>query len=297
MNISLVQIFVKVVQTGSFTKAAENLRMPKSTVSKAVSQLESETATKLLVRTTRSQTLTAAGKAFYDTCVGPIQTIEDAQKSISGKDSLIVGTLRITAPEDLGTEVLAPLAGQLIQRHPGLCFELIYTDEVIDLVRDGYDLAVRIGKPKESALKIKKVGEVTLVLVASPSYLKAHPKIQKPQDLESHTCLSLDKRTVPGWTLQSKSSTAKVAVQPSVTSNQMSSLLRASMTGAGVALVPAFLCRRSVESGELTRVLPQWSATGFPVSLLSPLPFSSSARLRVVSDQIVSELQRALAIT
>ena len=100
MEIELVRIFVKVVKLGSFTKAADLLGIPKSSVSKGLARLENESGTKLLLRTTRSQTLTAAGKVFYDTCVGPIQTIEDAQRSLSGNDSLLTGNLKITAPED-----------------------------------------------------------------------------------------------------------------------------------------------------------------------------------------------------
>lgn len=295
MDIELVHIFVKVVKTGGFSKAGEALKIPKSTVSKAVTRLEEETGTKLLLRTTRSQTLTAAGKAFYDSCVGPIQAIEDAQKSLSGQDSLLTGTIKITAPEDLGTEVLAPAAGDLIQKHPGLSFELVYTDEVIDLVKDGFDLAVRIGTPKESGLKFKKIGEVHLHLVASAKYLKRHPKIQKPEDLQNHSCLSLEHNINRcQWSLKSKTSSAKVTINPRIASNQMSSLMKAAIADAGIALVPSFLCRPYIESGELVHVLPQWTSVGLPVSLLSPLPFSSSARLRMTADYFVEKLQAAL---
>lgn len=292
MELELVQIFVKVVRAGSFTKAAELLNVPKSTVSKAITRLESESGTKLLLRTTRSQTLTAAGKAFYDTCVGPIQTIEDAQKSLSGSDSLLTGNLKITAPEDLGTQVLAPAAGQLIKEHPGLNFELIYTNQIVDLVKEGFDLAIRFGKLKESGLKTKKVGEVILYAVASPAYLKEHSRISKPDDIRLHPCLSL---TAGPWNLKSSSgSSAQVPTDVRIRSNQMSSVLKACASGAGVALVPGFLAKPYLESGELIRILPQWTSQGVPVSMLSPLPFSSSARLRMATDFFMVELQKAL---
>ncbi len=295
MDIELVHLFVTVVKHGSFSRAADSLRLPKSTVSKAVSRLESETGTKLLLRTTRSQTLTAAGKAFYDSCVGPIQAIEDAQKSLAGNDSLLTGTIRITAPEDLGTEVLAPAASVLIAKRPGLNFELVYTDEVLDLVKAGFDLAVRIGNPRESGLKIKKVGEVRLMLVASPAYLKAHPKIQRPEDLKDHVCLSLNVRSATKlWNLKSASGSVQVAIQPRMLSNQMSSLLKAAISDGGVALVPMFFAKSSLEAGDLVRVLPKWASHGLPVSMLSPLPFSSSARLRMTADHLASALQKAL---
>ncbi len=297
MQIELVHIFVQVIKSGSFTRAAEVLRVPKSTVSKAVARLENETGTTLLVRTTRSQTLTASGKAFFDSCVGPIQALEDAQRSLSGSDSLLTGTLRITAPEDLGTEVLAPAAGALTRKHPGLNFELNYTDRIVDLVKDGFDLAVRIGHLKESGLKVKRVGEVRLILVASPSYIKAEGRISKPEDLKSRACLSLSAARLL-WPLRSDSgSSSQVAVRARIVSNQMSSLLNAAAAGAGVALVPAFLARPRIESGDLTRVLPQWTSQGLPVSMLSPLAFSSSARLRTATDYFLTELQQALEVS
>jgi DNA-binding transcriptional LysR family regulator len=295
MEIELVHIFVKVVKAGGFSKAADLLKLPKSTVSKAVSRLEQETGTTLLLRTTRSQTLTAAGKAFYDSCVGPIQAIEDAQKSLSGNDSLLTGNIKITATEDLGMEVLAPAAAALTLKHPGLTFEFIYTDTVMDLVKDGFDLAVRVGPLKESALKSKKIGEFHLVLVAAPEYLKASGKIQKPEDLKSQSCLGLGGLAAPrAWNLKSSGSSAVITVKPRISSNQMSSLLKAAVSGGGVALVPGFLCRSYLESGQLERVLPKWTSQGTPVSILSPLPFSSSARLRMTVDFFAAELQKAL---
>lgn len=298
MEIELVHIFIKVVKNGSFSKAAMNLALPKSTVSKAVTRLESETGTKLLMRTTRSQTLTAAGKAFYDSCVGPIQAIEDAQKSLSGNDSLLAGHLKITAPEDLGTEVIAPAAGILTQKHSGLHFELNYTDRVVDLVKDGYDMAIRIGHLKESGLKSKKVGDIRLVLVASPSYLKSKGKVQKPEDLKNHRCLSLGARTAKHqWNLKSTSGASQqLTVQPQIISNQMLSLIKAAVINSGIALVPAFLVKPFIDSGELTRILPQWTSHGLPVSILSPLAFSSSARLRTTTDYFMVEIKKALDI-
>jgi len=297
MDIELVQFFVKVVKSGGFSKAAGLLRVPKSTVSKAVSRLEHETGTKLLLRTTRSQTLTAAGKAFYDSCVGPIQAIEDAQKSLVGNDSLLTGTIKLTAPEDLGTAVIAPAAGVLSRRHPGLNFELVYSDEIMDLVKDGFDLAVRIGPLRESALKVKRIGEVKLILVAAPGYLKDQPKIYKPEDLKSHACLTIGVRNSPrGWSLRSaQGASAQIQLSPRIVSNQMSSLIRAAAAGAGVALVPAFLAHSHIESGALVRVLPKWTSQGLAASMLSPLPFSSSARLRMTTDFLLAEIQRALA--
>jgi LysR family transcriptional regulator for bpeEF and oprC len=295
MNLELVHIFIQVIKSGGFSKAADSLRLPKSTVSKSITRLEKESGTKLIIRTTRSQTLTAAGKIFYDSCVGPLESIENAQKSLYGNDSLLTGKIKLTAPEDLGSEVIAPAAGLLARKHPGLTFELIYTEEVLDLVKDGYDLAIRIGKLKESSLNVKKIGEVKLILIASPGYLKNNEKITKIEDLKSHDCLVLGSRSakVP-WHLRSNTSSSQVLIEPRIVSNQMSSLIKAALAGAGIALVPGFLAASYLNTDKLVRVLPQWTSQGMPVSLLSPLPFSSSARLRMTADILTSEVQKAL---
>lgn len=295
LNLELIQIFVQVVKNGSFTKAANILRLPKSTVSKAISKIEKETGTKLLVRTTRSQTLTSSGKAFYDTCAGPMDIIENAGKSLYGNDSLITGKIKLTAPEDLGSKVIAPAVAILCQKHSGLNFELYYTDEIMDLVKDGYDLAIRIGKLKESSLKEKKLGELNLILVASPKYIKNRSKITKIDDLKSLECLALsNKTTVSSWKLKNKTISEQIAIHPRIVSNQMSSLLSAALAGGGIALVPAYLCQDFLNTNELIHVLPQWTSPGLPVSILSPLAFSSSARLRATTDFLANEIQKAL---
>src|SRR6266566_5612916 len=189
MELEPTRIFVKVVQQGSFSRAAELLKLPKSTVSRAVSRLETESGTKLLLRTTRSLTLTASGRAFYESCVGPIHALEDARKSLDGQDSIVVGTIRITAPEDFGTLVVSPAIGKLAKEHTGLVFEMHYTEKFVDLIKDGYDLAVRLGKLSPSRLKVRRFGEVAIIAVAAPEYLKQRPAIKKPQDLAMHDCM------------------------------------------------------------------------------------------------------------
>lgn len=293
MNLDLTRIFVKVVQLGSFSKAAELLRMPKSTISKMVSRLERETGTKLLLRTTRSLTLTAAGRAYYETCLGPLQIIEDAQKSLDGDENLLSGLLRLTAPEDLGSAVIAPAVAELSRKHPGLQFDLQYTDRVVDLIKEGFDLAVRIGHLRESRLRAKRLSEIIMIPVASPLYLKPHPPLRKPEDLEKHAALSLS-MIKPEWKLKTSNATATVHPQVKITSNHMTSLVRLAVAGAGIAYAPAFFVQEEIERGRLIRLLPDWTSQGLPVSLISPLPTNSSARLKLVSTRLSEVLQEAL---
>lgn len=294
MDIELSRLFVKVVQNASFSRAAETLKIPKSTVSKAISRLENETGTKLLLRTTRSLTLTAAGRAYYETCLGPIQVLEDAQKSLYGKDSILAGLVRITAPEDF-SGVLAPLIKELTTHHQALSFELHLSDEIVDLVKDGFDFAIRIGKLSESNLKSKKIGDVELIPVASPSYLKNSEKIRRPKDIENHICLALQARSsTTQWFLKNKKEHHRLKINPKIVSNQMTSLLQLAEAGAGISLVPRFLACEALRQGRLQRILPDWCGTSMPVSLLSPLSTMSSARLKLASENIFKEIHKAL---
>ena len=293
MELELIKFFVKVIQNGSFSKAAESLQIPKSTISKAITRLEKETGTKLLMRTTRSLTLTAAGMAFYETCLGPVQSLEDAMKSLHGQDSILSGRIRLTAPEDLGSYVIARTIAQLATQHPQLSFELNYTDEIIDLVKDGYDLALRVGKVPESRLRQKKLGEVILILVASPQYLKSAAKIRNPADLHNQTCLTIGGNFLK-WSLKSKKETEHVQMKTRIIINQMTGLIQMAIQGAGIALVPSYLCRADLENGKLIQVLPSWHSPGLPVTMLSPLPFSASARLKITAETIATNVQKLL---
>jgi LysR family transcriptional regulator for bpeEF and oprC len=295
MELESTRIFVKVVQQGSFSKAAMLMRLPKSTVSRTISRMENETGTKLLMRTTRSLTLTPAGRVFYDACLGPVQILEDARRSLQGQDSMLAGLVRLTAPEDLGSQVIAPAIAEITKTNVGISFDLNYTDSVVDLIKDGYDLAIRIGKLNPSSFKAKRLGHVTLVLVAAPDYLKRVNKIREPRDLAVHQCLSYSFQAQnPRWVLRSKKESVTVAIKPRIMSNQMTSLVRMALSGAGVALGPNYLCKNELNDSSLMRVLPDWSNSGFPVSILSPQSTAMSARLKVATEALSVVIEKTL---
>lgn len=295
MELESIRFFVKVIEQKSFTKAAGILNVPKSTISKSISRMEGELGTSLIQRTTRSLSLTAAGKQFFDYCQSAIHQLEDAQKTMFGADKVVAGPIRLTAPEDLGTFMIARAVGELTKQHPKISFELNYTDQVVDLVKDGYDLAVRIGPLNQSNFKAKKVGEIILIMVASPKYIKTHPKINHPRDLEQHECLSYRARSLSQrWTLHSKSTRFSASIKSRITSNQMTSLMQISQSDVGIALVPAYLCQPLLVSGDLIHVLPEWSSPGLPVYLLSPNSNLISARIRITADHLATKIKNAL---
>lgn len=296
MELEQTRLFVKVVQYGGFTKAGAALRIPKSTISKAVTKLEKETGSKLLVRNTRNQTLTAAGRLFYETCLGPIQTLEEAKKSLHGKDNIISGKVKITAPEDIGIHIIAPIVAKMCLKYSMLTFELEYSNELIDLVREGFDLAVRIGELDESSLKQRKIGYIEMIPVASPGYVKAKGKVSSPKELESLDCLALSNDpSSDEWALKKEKQLIRVKVVPRVLCNQMSTLIRIAEAGGGVAFVPKYLCYKKITEGKLVHVLPEWRHIGYLVSMVSPLSMSSLSKLNLVANEIVEALREDLA--
>lgn len=297
IGIELTRFFVKVVQHGGFTMAAKALRVPKSTISKALTKLEAETGTKLLIRTTRSQTLTAAGRVFYETCLGPIQILEDAQKSLFGQDNIVSGKIKLTAPEDLGNHIITPAIGRLCLKYPKLDFETMYSNELVDLVKDGYDIAVRIGVLRESNLRQRKLGEIEMIPVASPNFIKATGKITAPKDLEKLDGLGLLNNALGiQWVLKNEKRTVTVKLKSRIQCNQMSSIITAALSGAGVALVPSYLVAPWMSSKALIRILPEWRGARLPVSLVSPVSMTSSSRLHILTTELISACRETLMI-
>lgn len=292
MEIELNRIFVKVVQSGSFTNAAKILKLPKSSVSRAVAKLELSTKTKLLMRTTRNLNLTQAGKEFFEACAPAIVILEEAQKRLEDKEKNIAGLIRITAPEDLGMSVVAPTIAKLSLKYPDLNFEFNFTDAVVDIVKDGYDIAVRIGIRVDSGLKLTQAGEVTLIAVASPKYLAKKDKIIHPNDLKILDCLSHN--WSKQWILKSSKATVKIPVKAVIVGNQMITLLDMAISGCGVALAPKHLCEPYLKSGKLVHVLPDWKSQPIPASIITPVAPSSSMRLKTAVTAIADALKKAL---
>ncbi len=295
MEIQLIHYFVKVIEHGSFTKAADFLKMPKSTLSKAVSKLERETGTKLLIRSTRKQNLTAAGRDFYETCLGPIQTIEDAHKGLYGKDSVISGTVKITVPEDFEIFLLSSCLQQLGEKYPDLKVIIKSTNDVVDLIGEGFDFAIRIGPLEESNLKVRTIGHIKLATVVSKEYL-AKIDLNVPEDLMNVRCIGLTtNKPQQTWQLTKGDKTEVVKTPLNIETNQITSVYKLTLSGAGVSVLPTFLCQKDIDSGALVSVLPQWKYWDVPVSLVSPLSTIHSVRLKVVSDEIIGALRGFLS--
>ncbi len=262
-------VFARVVHAGSFTTAAAELGMPKSTVSRKVSELEERLKARLLQRTTRKLSLTDAGRTFYDHCVRIVGEIEDAERAVSRLQATPRGLLRVTAP--VNTTFLGPIVSDYLKRYPEVRLELFCTARVVDLIEERFDLAIRTGALADSTLIAKSLGTAQWLLVATPGYLKKHGHPRAPADLKSHACLLFGVGT-DSTTLRFENAEGptQVDVFARLMVSDMDVLHAAATAGLGIALLPSFRCVEDLPTRRLMRVLSDWNAPSTPVHVVYP---------------------------
>jgi len=292
MDLNRVAAFARVVQDGSFTAAARALGVPTSSVSRSVAQREEELGARLLHRTTRKLHLTEAGSAFYERVSRALVDIDEATSVASDTQAEPRGTVRVTAPLDVGVWALAGIVSRFVKKHPLIRIEVSLSSRVADMVAEGFDLAVRAGTVQDGSLVARKVGSVDLGLYASARWIAKNGRPNAPADLEELPCILF--RATSGratWALETEAGErASVDVHGAIGSDDLSFVKKAALAGAGIGLIPQFLCAREVERGKLARVLPDWSLPGAKLSIVYPSARYVPARVAVVRDHLVSEL-------
>lgn len=292
MDLNRVSAFVRVVQDGTFTAAAKTLGLPKSSISRSVAQLEEDLGIRLLHRTTRQLHLTDAGAAFYERVSRALGDIDEATSAAADTQVDLSGVVRVTAPVDLGVWALAPIVARFARTHPKIRVELSLTGRVVDLVAEGFDLAVRAGPLRDSSLIARRVGELQSVAYASPKYLarRGHPK--ELGDLAQHDCVlfrSTSGRAV--WELSRHGGApASVEVTGRVATDDMSFVRKAVLAGCGIGLLPTFLCARAAATGRIVRVLPDWEQTGAVLHLAYPSARFVPQRVIALRELLLREL-------
>lgn len=292
MDLNRVSAFVRVVQDGSFTAAARALGLPKSSISRSVAQLEHDLGIRLLHRTTRQIRLTDAGAAYFERVSRALVDIGEATTAASDTQSELSGAVRITAPVDIGIWSLASIIGRFVRKHPRIRVEVSLTGRVVDLVAEGFDLAVRAGPLRDSSLVARRVGELQSVAYASPSYLARRGVPQELKDLVDHDCVLF--RSTSGtatWELRHTDGTvASVDVSGLVASDDLSFVRKAVLAGSGVGVLPTFLCGRAEATGKLVRVLGDWSLNGAVLHVAYPSARFVPQRVVVLREHLLSEL-------
>jgi len=291
MDLNSAWIFVRVVQSGSLSAAARLLQMPVSTVSTKISQLEERLGVSLLVRTTRKLQLTEAGSRYLQLASEACKAIEAAEASTTAEQQEASGIVRITAPVEMGSTLLADAISKFQGAHPKVQVELILTDRVVDLVGEGIDLAVRIGALEDSSLVARKIGSSHFQAYASPSYLKKHGEPRTPQDLRNHDCLNFQGPVKDLWELQNRGKRAQVEIEGSFSSNNLVALQRLALQGRGIALLPPYFCAEDVARGRLKHILKDYDSDRFVVHLVHPNQRFLPVRVRLLMDFIAQNLQ------
>lgn len=270
MDLNEISVFVKVVQAGSFTKAARELGMPNSTVSAKVSSLERRLGVTLIQRTTRQLNVTAAGAAFFQSSAQGLQRIEAAENEITAANGEPQGLLKITAPVELGAVLLPPVIAGYMGKYPKARVEVVLSDERTDLLTQNIDLAIRAGELKDSTLIAKKIGAVTFAAFASPKYLKGAKIPADPQDLKNRPCIQFSLMGKHEWKLTNGRATKSVTLPERLVVNDLNMVKAMAVAGHGIALLPSFFCHSELRSGQLMRVLPDWRTGYNPVHFVYP---------------------------
>lgn len=292
MDFNEIAVFVRVVKTGGFSRAARELGMPNSTVSAKVSALEKRLGVTLLTRTTRKLALTEPGEAYYHRCVQGLTEIELAENALAECQAEPTGTLRITAPVELGAVVLPVLAEEFRRQYPKVGLEFLLGDRTVDLVSENVDLAIRAGDLKDSSLIAKKLGAVSFGLFASSDYLKRRGKPSHPRELRDHTCLQFTPLEGGAWELHGPKGKVRAAISTPLLANDLNFLKALAVAGSGIALLPTFLCQG--EEG-LKRVLPDWRSNTRPVHFVYPAQKFVPAKLTAFIALATPILQRSLS--
>ncbi|CAM8032185.1 DNA-binding transcriptional regulator, LysR family [Atlantibacter hermannii] len=261
-------LFALVAERGSFTAAANEAGLPKSSVSLRISQLEQQVGLRLLNRTTRKINLTFAGERYLVHCREMIDASERAEFALQRLRDNPSGRLRITCPAGIGATLLARMNTQFQRCYPEVMLEVSVSDELIDLVESGYDVALRTGKPQDSSLIGRMIRHSPRILAASPAYLDSHPAIEHPSQLAEHQCIV--HRAWNEWVLQKGDDYFRCTLPRLHTTDNLLYARECAMEGAGITLLPSFLMGTSLTSGILKRVLPDWEPEGNDLYLVYP---------------------------
>ncbi|HWM69451.1 MAG TPA: LysR substrate-binding domain-containing protein [Steroidobacteraceae bacterium] len=283
--------FIAVVEGGSFIRAGEALARDASIISKRVAALERRLGVRLLERTTRRIHVTEAGKRFYEQLRSATTAIAEAEQEASNAGTVAHGLLRLSLPGTFGRMWVAPRLPAFLRAHPGVRIEAQYSERNLDLIETGFDAAVRIGSLPDSTLIARQLAHNRRILCAAPAYLKERGTPQSPEDLSQHACLGFSRMaTHPAWRLRRRAESKTVRITGPLVADDSSTLVAAACAGLGVLVGVDWLVGRELETGELVRVLPQWSMDeDSKIYLLRPSARFTAGKTKVFFSWMVKQ--------
>ncbi len=286
-----MQTFAAVVDAGSFVGAADMLGRSKAAVSRHVNGLETRLGVRLLHRTTRRLSLTPEGEVFLRRCRDLLADLGDAEAEVTSRSGTVRGLLRINVPVTYGIRRLAPLWGAFRQRYPDVRLDISLVDRVVDLVEEGFDLAVRIGRLGDSSLVARRLAMTRLVVCAAPAYLAAHGVPSHPEEIGDHAVIGYSYWSAGDtWSLAGPDGKVTVQTRPNIHSNNGETCLAAALSGQGIILQPAFVVDQDIASGTLVELFPKYSAGELGVYAIYPSRRHLAPKLRALIGFLAEQL-------
>jgi DNA-binding transcriptional LysR family regulator len=295
VNLNRLAIFVAVVDAGSLTAAAARLGLAKTMVSTHMQRLEAEVGASLLIRTTRRLSVTEAGRAFYDASVKILRATEEALSAVSGATAPVRGTLRVSSPIDYGALAVAPALVELRREHPQLDVELICIDHYVDLIADGIDVAIRLGRLADSNYRAVKLGTFVKWVVASPAFVDTWGMPRTPAELSAMPFNAMTVLPHP-LTLDLHSDNGDnetVRCESAFRVNTADACRAATLAGGGFGLLTDFSIGGDIASGRLVRMLPQWSTEPASIQAIFPPTSHPPAKVRALIETFKRLLAQA----
>jgi DNA-binding transcriptional LysR family regulator len=293
-DLEAIAIFAKVVETRGITAAATDLGLSAPTISKALARLEARFGSRLFNRTSRRLVLTDAGRTLAGRAARLLADAEAAEDAMVAQSSTPRGLVRLAAPMSFGVAEVAPILPEFLVRYPDVSLDVHLGDALVDVIGDGFDIALRIGELPDSSMLARRLAPVPGTLVASPGYLDRRGRPMHPTDLAGHDCFAYSYlRTRDAWHFSNRVG-EQVTVRPTgrMMMNNGEAMLPAVIAGLGIAAPPAFIARDAVADGRLEQVLPEWSASRSSLYLLMPPGGPRPLRVRVLVDFLVQRLKR-----
>ncbi len=290
IDLNQIVVFVRVIQAGSLSEAARRLNLPKSTVSRKISDLENRIGERLIQRTTRKLSLTEAGRVLFERVSPAMSDIEDAESAVAGMRETPRGVLRVAAP--MSFSPLRPIIAEYLVRHPDVAIELVCTDRLVDLVDERFDVAIRAGALVDSTLVARRLGTAQFMLVATPEYCERHGVPMTPAELTSHACISLGgKATSHVWPLEARGKRTEVHITPRLMVNDIEMVRVAVLAGVGIAWLPKALCADDLDGKRLLHLLVDWSWGEIPVYALYPTKRHLSPKVVTFIDLLAEQIR------
>ena len=293
IDLNDIRLLMQVVEHGSYTAAARAIGVPKSTISQRIAALEATVGTGLLRRTSRSFSLTEAGSLLLPHARAIEDLARQVEHALDEQGRELQGTLRVSSSNAIAQFALSPIVPRFLADHPRVSIRVEASNRLVDLVGEGYDMTVRghVGPLKDSILIQRVVARTPWILTASPAWIEGHGAPEEPEGvpLEEALCFS-NGFECPDWTVSAEGEERVLKVAPRLISDDMTSLRTSAIAGAGIAMLPAYILRAALESGELVQILPDWIGQTSNISVLTPPKLQSSRLAGAFSDFLAARL-------